>query len=191
MILWAQFLTSMKIRTPENVQKIKLEGQNALVHEMEAAQSEYAMHKSAADPATAVDWLKLNRPGLVENMGVGLLPKIASNPKAMQDVLSFSWHIVNFENSSKPLLTSDRPCIYTEGLDKPDCVIALPLSPRQAFFAFRSKSNAQRALMCTPTSRLAAGLNDSVVGQAVTRAYSERASDAPDNFFLRRLSPSN
>jgi Protein of unknown function (DUF4238) len=120
---------------------------------------------------------------------MGQLPTMASNPKAIKDILSFSWHIVNFENSSKPLLTSDRPCIYTEGLHKPDCVIALPLSPRHAFFAFRSKSRAQIALMNAPTSKLAAKLNETVVGQAVTSVYCQSPGDAPDVFFLRRLLP--
>ena len=119
------------------------------------------------------------------------MPKIASNNRVIQDVLSFSWHIVIFELSSKPLLTSDRPCVYTEGLDKPDCVIALPLSPRHAFFAFRPDSHAQHALMKTPASLLAAGLNESVVGQAVTRAYSQNKGDAPDEFFRRCLSLSS
>jgi Protein of unknown function (DUF4238) len=105
----------------------------------------------------------------------------------MQDVLSFSWNIVNFERSSKLLLSSDRPCVYTEGLDKPDCIIALPLSPRHAFFAFRPNSRAQRRLMNIPISKLAAKLNDNVVRQAVTRAYCEPPGDAPDVFFLRRL----
>ena len=34
-ILWAQFLTSMKIRTPENVETIRTEGQRALVRAIE------------------------------------------------------------------------------------------------------------------------------------------------------------
>jgi hypothetical protein len=115
-ILWAQFLTAMKVRTPENVRKIRNEASIALIHIIESAQSEYEELRSEADPVTAVSWLEVNRPGLIESFGVGQLPKIASNPKAIQDVLSFSSYIVNFERSSKPLLTSDRPCVYTEGL---------------------------------------------------------------------------
>lgn len=181
----------MKARTPESVKKIRTEGEKALVREMESAQPDYEQLKQDSDPATAVDWLRVNHPGLFESVGVGQLPKIASNPKAMRDVLSFDWHIVDFESSSRSLLTSDRPCVYTEGLDKPNCVIALPISPRHAFFAFRSNSKAERVLMKIPTSRLAAELNESVVGQAVTRAYCQRISDAPVEFFRRHLSLSS
>jgi Protein of unknown function (DUF4238) len=186
-ILWAQFLTTMRVRVPENVEILRVEGSKAILREIEAAQAEYAVLKRETDPETAVGWIEVNRPGLIESFGVRQLPRIASNPKLMQDVLSFSWHIVNFGTSSKLLLSSDRPCVYTEGLDKPDCVIALPLSPRHAFFAFRPNSRAQRSLANAPISKLAARLNDNVVSQAVTRAYCQGGGDAPDAFFLRRL----
>ena len=127
-----------------------------IVREIELAQAEYAALRGETDPETAVRWIDVNRPGLIDSFGVGQLPKIASNPKAIQDVLSFSWHIVNFERSSKPLLSSDRPCVYTEGLDNPNCIIAVPLSPCHAFFAFRPKSRVQHGLMNAPISKLAA-----------------------------------
>jgi len=189
-ILWVQFLLSMKVRTPENVERIRNEGEKVLTREMEGAQREYKQLKQDSDPDTAIDWLRVNRPGLIESIGVGQLSKIISNKKAMRDVLSFDWHIVDFKRSSKSLLTSDRPCVYTQGLANPNCVIALPLSPRHAFFACRSNSTSERVLMKMPISRLAARLNESVVGQAITRAYSKRESDAPNAFFQRWLSVS-
>jgi len=130
-------------------------------------------------------------PGAYREFWRGAVAKNRVEHQGYATVLSFHWHIVDFESSSKPLLTSDRPCVYTEGLDKPNCVIALPLSPRHAFFAFPPDSNAQRVLMKTPSSRLAEGLNESVVGQAVTRAYSQSIGDAPDEIFRRRLSGSS
>lgn len=186
-IRWTQFLLSMRVRAPENVEKIKAAGEEAIAREMRDAQSDYAKLRQDSDPETPLDWLRKYRPGLMESFGTGQLPKIASNPRAMQDVLSFSWHVVDFTESAIALLSSDRPCVYTEGLHKPDCVIALPLSPKSAFFAFRSGSKAERVLMKTPVSRLASGLNESVVGQAITRAFSQQANDAPDAFFKRRL----
>jgi hypothetical protein len=177
----------MRIRAPENVEMLKIEGSKAVVREIESAQAKYAVLKLDIDPETAVGWMEINHPGLIESFGVMQLPKVVSNPKLMQDVLAFSWHTVHFEWSSKLLLTSDRPCVYTEGLDEPDCVIALPLSPRHAFFAFRPNSRAQRSLMNTPISKLAARLNQEVIGQAATRAYCVGPGDAPDQFFLRYL----
>lgn len=189
-ILWAQFLLAMKVRTPENVSMIRAAFGKAVAQEMEAAQPEYAALRRDHDPPTAMGWLEANRPGLAQSLGVGQLPKLASNPQAMQDVLSFDWHAVDFGETGLRLITSDRPCVYTEGLNKPDCVIALPLSPRQAFFAFRPNSRAQRSLMRADVDLLLAALNESVASQAAARVYVQAAEHAPDEFLLRRLSAS-
>jgi Protein of unknown function (DUF4238) len=62
-VLWTLFLTTMRVRTPENVEKIKVEASNALVREIESAQPEYEKIRDNTDPATAVDWLKMNPQG--------------------------------------------------------------------------------------------------------------------------------
>ena len=190
-MLWAQFLTSMKVRIPESVDLIRHRSMEILNRELDRDPGEYERLKNASDPDTASEWLKINRPGLIESIGIGQLPKIASNEKAIQDVLSFSWHLVDLGSATKPLLCSDRPCVYTEGLDKPNCTIALPLSPRHAFFAFRPNSNAEHSLKEVPISRLARAINESVVGQAKKRVFARCPTDAPDNFILRTLSASH
>ena len=164
--LWAQFITTMRIRTPDNIARIKNEGQDALEKALVPAQKDYSEARNEHDPVDAGDWLQINRPGLKESVGLRQIPAIALNEQVIECFLSFNWHVVNFERSSKPLLTSDKPCVFTMGLDKSNCVIALPLSPHHAFFAFRSESEAQRSLMNSRISCLAAALNDSVVRQA-------------------------
>lgn len=185
-ILWAQFIALMIARTPNSVARIRSSGREFLVCEMESIQSEYSALKSSSAPDTPIDWLEVNNPGLLDSFGLMQMPKIALKP--MQAVISFNWYTVDFENSSKVLLSSDRPCVMTEGLDHANCVIALPLSPRHAFFAFRSNSNARQGLMNAPLSRLALRLNESVVGQAAQQAYCQNSFDAPDSFFRRCLS---
>lgn len=190
-ILWTQFLMAMRVRTPENVARIRSALEGGLLREMELAQHDYQKLRDDSDPLTAVDWLQVMRPGLLESLGVCQLPKISSDPEVMQEIASFEWHVLNLGGSSRPLLTSDRPCVYTTGIDHRDCVIALPLSPTYASFAFRPDSKAKRALMKTPISRVAGALNRSVVTQAYSRAYSRRVLDGPDSFFQRYLAPAD
>ncbi len=186
-VLWATFLLSMRVRTPNIVDKLKNEGQRVLTRELESAKREYDELTHPDDLATPLDWIRVNHPGLLESVGVGQLPKIASYPRAMQDLLSFSWHIVKYSASALPLLTSDRPCVYTEGLQGPNCIVTIPLSPRHAFFSFRPNSRAQESIMQSPPNRLSKALNRSVVGQAALRAFSQKTSDAPDRFFSNCL----
>jgi Protein of unknown function (DUF4238) len=54
-ILWAQCLTTMRVRIPENVTKLRIEGAKAIVREIESAQAEYEVLRREADPETAVD----------------------------------------------------------------------------------------------------------------------------------------
>lgn len=188
-VLWTQFLTSMRMRTPDNVAKLQTTWERGIAAEMADVQTEFEELKKEGDSDTPLEWLSVNRPGYVESLAIGQLPQIASDPTARQAIASFIWMTVNFDASTKPLLTSDRPCVWTFGLDDPHCIIALPLSPRHAFFAFPSDGVRQK-IMERPTSSLAADLNDSVVRQANSRAYCQTRHDAPDTFFQTRLSSS-
>lgn len=184
---WAIFISSMKIRNPDVVVKIENLSREILLREIELSNAQYLRRKSESDPESAVDWMHHNHPGLIESFGVSLIPKIAMNNNVVSDIMSFQWCIADLSNSTKPLLLSDRPCVFTSGLDSENCVIALPLTPKHAFFAFREGSKAQTHLLrCTP-STLASNLNISVVRQAKCRAYFQNASDAPDSFFERYL----
>ncbi len=187
-ILWTQFVLSMRVRTPDNVAKIKAAGSEYLVRNLDAGQSDYEKARSSDDPERFVDWVELKYPGLIENIGVGQIPKISSSPRVMSNFAAFDWYVVDIEKSSKALLSSDRPCVFTSGLDKPDCIVALPLSPRHAFFAFRSGSKAQERLMAASVNELVRSLNDSVVAQARERVYAKSSEDAPDSFLIKRLS---
>lgn len=187
--LWAQFISGLRVRTPTNIDKLKNMAADSCAKELAAGQNDYAALKQADDPATLHEWVNLHLPGHLENIAIAQIPKVISQSKVLQDILAMSWFTVDFKEASNPLLTSDRPLIMTAGLQNADCIIALPLSLRYGFFAFRPESHAEKVLESTPISHLAIALNDNVVRQAEKYAYCTKASDAPDGFFQRRLKP--
>jgi hypothetical protein len=186
-IIWAQFLAGMRVRTPESVQKIKAHATDYVTKELGLGNAEYKALKQKEYPESFIQWVAQQRPGLTENIGVSQIPKIASNPQALTDILRMAWQSFSIENTAHLLLSSDRPCIFTAGLQNEDCIIALPLSPKCAFFAFYPGSKAQTHLMSTPVNTLVAALNRNVIAQAKERAYCHNASDAPDSFFKKYL----
>lgn len=186
-VLFAQFIAGLRVRNPDTIKKIRAESTEGFLEDLEAGQAEYEARKRDIDPPTFREWVELNRPGLIENIGVGQIPKIISMPMVLSDILKMSWYTVDFKASSKPLLTSDRPLVKWRGLGHPDCIIALPLSPRYGFFAFRDSSRVRDKLMRTPPNKLASALNANVVGQAIKYAYCSSDTDAPDSFFRNRL----
>ena len=187
--IWPQFLCAMRIRTPENVIKMKGHAREYLTRQLELDQTKYALLRRAKDPDRFIDWVSLAKPNLLEDVGVSQLPKIASSKNVLNDILKMNWHAVHFQ-CAPLLLTSDRPCIFTTGLGNPDCVIALPLSPVCAFFAFYPESGACSALMSASPALLSSAINRSVVGQAKVRAYSQSEFDAPDSFYKDHLASS-
>jgi len=67
------------------------------------------------------------------NAGKLMLPQLIDSRNVGQLIFEFHWWTVDFTASRISLLTSDRPLVMTNGLQKERCVIALPLSPRLAF----------------------------------------------------------
>lgn len=186
-IRWAQFISGMRVRTPENINKIKEHSTNWFSKKLDTDNSDYLALKQDKDPADFKDWVELNRPGLIKNIGVGQIPKIVSNPKVLADILAMDWFDLDVSSASRPLLTSDCPCVFTTGLQHKDCVIALPLTPKHAFFAFYNGSKAYHSLMRAHPSEIVKALNYNVVTQANERVYCQQEYDAPDNFFQKNL----
>jgi len=188
-VLWTQFLAGLHIRTPTNIAKIKSMALDLLTKEIETGQAEYTALKKEKDPDALKDWVNLNHPGHLENIAIAQIPKVISQLNALRDIHAMSWHTVDLQHASNSLFTSDRPLVMTGGLQYPDCIIALPLSPRYAFLAFRTESHAEKVLKAATVSRLAIAINNSVVGQAEKYAYCFSAHGAPDMFFQRKLKP--
>jgi hypothetical protein len=184
--VWAVFIAAMRARTPENIEFLRTTGPDHLRVELGKGQEEYENLREEHDPATVVEWVEERYPGLIENFSLARLPHILTGD-VITKVDRMAWHPLNFEDCRFPLLCSDRPCVFTAGIDDPNCVIALPLSPRHAFIAFYRNSQAQKALTQHGPSTIAAALNHNVVTQARDRAYSQNRGDARDRFFKKRL----
>lgn len=119
-----------------------------------------------------LEFLERQQPGLVEDFGVRMLPDLLNHEPVFKTIYEMYWWTHSFKSSSIELLTSDRPLIVTPNLDEPSCVIALPLTPRLAFFATHSLEIAKR-VTSKPVSQLARALNQDIVRLAREYLYSQ------------------
>ncbi len=190
-IRWAQFISSMKIRNPETVTRIKTTLRDQFSDYLEGKSSPDSTSLNGEVPESLKDWVEINHPALIENIGVKQLPKIISNSNVLSDILSMDWFLMDAFHASNRILTSDRPCLFTTGLNDPNCVIVLPLTPRHIFFAFKPDSKAKRLLLASAPSDIVKRVNREVVSQAAERAYCCAEHDAPDGFFQKYLSSSS
>jgi len=94
------------------------------------------------------------------------------------------WWLWDFSNVKFDLLLADRPCVFTSGIDDPNLIVALPISPDKAFMATNSEHTATRLRQQVPKT-IAMRLNESSFYQARARIYARDAS--PKRFIANRM----
>lgn len=182
-VIWTTFVMGLRARQPAVVAKIKSGVTNALRESIAKDPEQYKALATASDPATLEEWTEQHFPGLIENYGLSMLADIAGHEDVAAQVRKLLWAVMDVSKGNHELLLSDRPCVWTGGIDAPTLIIALPLSPGKAFLAVRGKGTAESLLRTEPTE-LAKRLNENSVGQAQRRVY---ARDETPTVFIRSV----
>jgi hypothetical protein len=115
-LVWATFLAAMRARTPENIALVKERGTEHVRLERGKGQSDYEALKEHSDPASVLEWIESRYPGLIENFSLANLPRVLTGDVVVK-INSMAWHALNFETGRHRLLCSDRPCVFTAGID--------------------------------------------------------------------------
>jgi hypothetical protein len=181
---WVRFLMSLRIRQPDIVQKLKTESAEHLAQTLDEQPEEYVDIANIDDPPTLAEWTEQQFPGLIENFGLSFFHEIANNPDVGDKVFNMKWWLWDFSNVNFDLMIADQPCIFTTGIDDPNLVIALPISPDKAFMATNSEPIATMMRQQVPKD-LAARLNESSLNQARARIYAR--NDSPKRFIANRM----
>ena len=175
---------SLRLRQPAIIQQLRSESAEHLEASLSAETCDYDVIAEAHDPPTLLEWAVNNYPGLIENFGMSFFHELVNNPEVGEKILRMKWWIWDFTGEQNDLLLGDPPCIFTEGIDKPDLVIALPIGPRKAFMATKSDYVATIMRRQRPKDLLVR-MNESSVNQANVRVYARDAS--PRRFICNRL----
>ncbi|MFG6997402.1 DUF4238 domain-containing protein [Burkholderia pseudomallei] len=183
--IWTRFLMSLRVRTPEVIDRLRVEAADDLRQRLMEQPDEYEALRGPNDPATLFDFMEQHRPGFVADFGIRMLPDLMNHAPIARTIFQMYWWSQRFDGATVDLLTSDRPLIVTPALNDPRCVIALPLTPRLAFFAAHSLEVAKR-VATTPASRLARALNHDTVRLADKQVYGFNARQTE---FVRRRFP--
>lgn len=181
---WVQFIMSLRTRQPDVVQKLKTESADHLTKTLGLQPEEYEELAKNGDAPTLVEWAEQRFPGVIENFGLSFFHDIVSNPEVGDKISKMKWWIWEFENVPFDLLLADHACIFTKGIDDPNLIIALPISPKKAFMATNSETSSSILRQQVP-KQLAMHLNEASLNQARTRIYARNAS--PMRFIQNRL----
>ena len=180
--IWTRFLMSLRVRSPDVIERLRVDAEDDLRRRLMAQPEEYDALRGVDEPNNLYEYIERRRPGFVADFGIRILPDLVNHPPIAQKIYQMYWWTQRFEGATVDLLTSDRPLIIVPGLNDPTCVLALPLTPHLAFFATHSLEQAM--LVCKqPASRLARALNHESVRLADKQIY---ATDARQAEFVRR-----
>ena len=181
---WILFLMSLRQRTPDNALLLKKEGERYLKDSLDERPEEYSAISESSDPTTLGEFTELYVPGLIENFGIMMLRKLITNPEVGDKLLHMTWWLWYFKDQKNHLLLSDRPYIFTSGIDDPDLVVALPLGPKKVFMATKSDRVANIIRHLHPKDLLMR-INESSLNQAQKRIYALDRS--PHRFICKRV----
>jgi len=181
-IHWTRFLIASRLRVPEIVNDLRKSGAEELRRSLTEDHEEYLAIKEDDDASTLLEWTERNFVGLTDNFGLTILPGVITDPEHTKLIAGMHWWLEDVSEANVELLTSDRPLWVSTGLKKPNCLLALPLSPTRIFFASHKRSY-QRTLKSIGANRLARRCNESLASQASRFVY----GTAEASFIDRRL----
>lgn len=167
---WARFVSSLRVRTPGAVQRLREYAAEVLTEALRADGEYYNTQRNIGDPATFQEWVDMKLKCMNENFGILAMPTVVARDETLNKLLSMSWLIRDLRAASVSLLTSDRPLFCSGGIDDTECLLALPVSPTKVFLAAHSTALLNRIAAETPTS-LAKMLNDTRACQAEKYVY--------------------
>jgi hypothetical protein len=185
-VAWTRFLMSLMFRTPHIIDYITKAAERNLRRNLQVNPEYYQSVRTQTHPPTLIEFVERYTPALFSGAGKSFLPGIIDNPKTGNTILKMGWWTWTLDNKRHfpDLLTSDSPVFRSHGLQDEQCVIALPISSRRAFFATRNLATLN-AVMAHGVARVAKEMNASMANQA--QKYVFGFDDRHLRFVERRL----
>lgn len=189
---WTRFIVSLLMRNPEDLDcldKHLATNWSSTTTELELR---YRARRQPSDPSTFSEYLSVNTTAeFIKRASLGILPALIDHSGVGGYINNMQWSVVSTENASFDLLTSDRPVIMTNGLNKPDSYIVLPIGPKKIFLAVNNLSYVRRFAEAK-TDTLVGDMNNTVVIFAVKYVwgYDDRQLRFVQNRMSTRSPPS-
>jgi hypothetical protein len=158
-VAWARFLYSLTFRSPNVIKRLQAQ-----------------MDQQIAEG-------KIKQPE-IPFVAAEVFPSMLGSPDVVKELVGMNWVTSNLGQARNMLLTSDRPVIMTNGLLHAEAHIAVPVSPRSFFLAYRTDEMFQ-LIAAMSQDDLVAMINDKVVRQAVEFVYA--FDDSQTDFIAARF----
>jgi hypothetical protein len=180
-ILWARFVMSLQLRSPQSVAEVKTVADRIIRANIE---SEYLATKQEGDPNSAYEYVFQQVPQLLANAHKAFLPGLIDHHEIGERIINMTWAVPNLSAARHTLLTGDRPYTTSHGLLHRDCLLSVPLSPSRLFVAANDIEQLRRLSAQTPKDTVS-NANNLLVKLAVQNVYG--CTDTHLAFIEKRL----
>lgn len=181
---WARFVNGLIFRVPERVNSARKFLEVFWQTEFDKNKERYDSEKSPDDPEFEEYITRaINRESLEFTMRQIDDPRIGTLLGRMR------WRTLDVASSVRPLFTSDRPVIMSNGLSYDNSHLLLPVSPTRLFLATRTAEVEHQFANVMSRRELVKKCNRHVIRRA--RKYAWNFDDAEVEFVRRHLSTEN
>jgi Protein of unknown function (DUF4238) len=182
---WSRFLMSLVSRHPESVEKHRVVAERLFKQALPEIEAYYARNRKPRDPPTYAEYAEahsFNPAGRIQAM---LLRRVIDSDLTGKGLNSMRWMVLHDPHPKHLFLTSDRPVVMTNGLDKPNSQLLIPISPRHVFVATNNVETENYIRRVWKDRQLIQQVNERVALQS--RKYVWSLSDAQLSFVAKRL----
>jgi hypothetical protein len=182
---WSRFLISLINRHPESVEKHRLAAEALFNENLPVIEADYLAGRKPTDPPTYLEWTTIHSPNPAGRIQVRLMQSVIDSDLTGRGLNSLRWMVLYDPHPKHLLLTSDRPVVMTNGLNKTNSQLLIPISPRHVFVATNNVDTEKYVRGVWNNRQLIQQINDRVSLQS--RKYVWGLSDAQLPFVSKRL----
>lgn len=169
---WSRFVMSLHHRSPTRLAALKERCQRYVSANMSQYEQLFQEKRAPDDPRSFDDFCEdLNRDA-DQRLWAEVFRRAVDSQRVGDFLNRMTWHVVGIDRSDRSFLTSDHPLVTSNGLDRPDGHVVLPLGPSTMFVATNTEETLAQIRAC-PIRALQAHINDAVVRQASRFVYGQ------------------
>lgn len=179
-IAWARFMMTLFHRAPEAMQRLFATISERFPGELASLVAD--LKKKGEDVSLETVRAQIT-PARFQELSLRVMHRVMDSEMVGTALIRMYWAVIEFHNYRYPLLTSDRPIVMTNGLNKLDAHLVMPISPTKLFVAANDPEVVLK--INSLDMKLTEVMNDQVVRQA--RKYVYGTDDSQLRFVEKRL----
>ncbi|MCW8088040.1 DUF4238 domain-containing protein [Sabulicella glaciei] len=169
---WSRFILSLHYRSPARLAALKIKYKEFVSETAPAYRDQFEARRDPDDKRTFEAFCTDLRHDAAERSWTRLFRSVIDSQRVGDFLNKMLWNVLTVSGSDRKFLTSDHPVVMTNGLDRPDGHLFLPLGPSRLFVATNTAASLE-VIKRIGIRQLQRDVNDQVVRQAHRYVYGD------------------